>query len=150
MQKCLFVLWHNLTANFHETFQQGHRTFSFEAKYEVVTEVMGYEDKIALLYKCVDWYNIVLFCCLAFCCWTILSDLIKSCIVCTPKRMQTIQLLINLINCRSILILLQLDSWLQTCMTYIPLLNVQWITPDDGQRDCPKHVEFHFQNKFKK
>jgi len=26
---------------------------------------------------------------------------------------------------------------------YIPLLCVQWKTPDDGQRNCPKHVEFH-------
>jgi hypothetical protein len=33
---------------------------------------------------------------------------------------------------------------------HISLLSVQWITPDDGQRNCPKHVEFHFQNKFKK
>jgi len=24
------------------------------------------------------------------------------------------------------------------------------MTPDDGQRNCPKHVEFHFQNKFEK
>jgi hypothetical protein len=24
-------------------------------------------------------------------------------------------------------------------------LSVQWITPDDGQRNCPKHVEFHFK-----
>ena len=31
-----------------------------------------------------------------------------------------------------------------------PLLSVQWITPDDGQRNCPKHVEFHFQYKFQK
>jgi hypothetical protein len=23
-------------------------------------------------------------------------------------------------------------------------------TPDDGQRNCPKHVEFHFKNKFEK
>jgi hypothetical protein len=30
----------------------------------------------------------------------------------------------------------------------IPLLSIQWITPDDGQRNCPKHVEFHFQNKL--
>jgi hypothetical protein len=30
------------------------------------------------------------------------------------------------------------------------LLSVQRITPDDGQRNCPKHVEFHFQNKFEK
>jgi hypothetical protein len=24
------------------------------------------------------------------------------------------------------------------------------MTPDDGQRNGPKHVEFHFQNKFEK
>jgi hypothetical protein len=33
---------------------------------------------------------------------------------------------------------------------HAPLLNVQWITPDDGQGNCPKHVEFYFQNKFEK
>jgi hypothetical protein len=33
---------------------------------------------------------------------------------------------------------------------HIPLLSVQWITADGGQRNCPKHVEFHFQNKFEK
>ena len=32
----------------------------------------------------------------------------------------------------------------------IPLLCLQWKTPDDGQRNCPKHVEFHFKNKFDK
>ena len=26
--------------------------------------------------------------------------------------------------------------------------NVQWRTPDDGQRNCPKHVEFLDKNKF--
>jgi hypothetical protein len=31
---------------------------------------------------------------------------------------------------------------------HIPLPSVQWINPDDGQRNGPKHVEFHFQNKF--
>ena len=25
---------------------------------------------------------------------------------------------------------------------HISVLNVQWKTPDDGQRNCPKHVEF--------
>ena len=30
------------------------------------------------------------------------------------------------------------------------LLCVQWKTPDDGQRNCPKHVEFHCKNKFEK
>jgi hypothetical protein len=29
-------------------------------------------------------------------------------------------------------------------------LSAQRITPDDEQRNCPKHVEFHFQNKFEK
>jgi len=33
---------------------------------------------------------------------------------------------------------------------HIPLLRVQWKTPDDGQRNCPKHVEFCFKNKFEK
>jgi hypothetical protein len=32
----------------------------------------------------------------------------------------------------------------------IPLLCVQWKTPDDGQRNCPKHVEFHSKNKTEK
>jgi hypothetical protein len=26
---------------------------------------------------------------------------------------------------------------------HVPLLGVQWITLDDGQRNCPKHAEFH-------
>jgi hypothetical protein len=33
---------------------------------------------------------------------------------------------------------------------HIPLLCVQWKTPDDGQRNCPKHVESHSKNKFEK
>jgi hypothetical protein len=31
---------------------------------------------------------------------------------------------------------------------HTPLLNVELITPDDGHRNCPKNVEFHFQNKI--
>jgi len=31
-----------------------------------------------------------------------------------------------------------------------PLLCVQWKTPVDGQRNCPKHVEFYSKNKFEK
>jgi len=27
---------------------------------------------------------------------------------------------------------------------------VQWKTPDDGQRNCPKHVEFYSKNKYEK
>ena len=32
----------------------------------------------------------------------------------------------------------------------LPLLYVQWKTPDDGQRNCPKHVEFYSKNKIEK
>jgi len=35
------------------------------------------------------------------------------------------------------------------CDLYI-LLCVQWRTPHDGQRNCPKHVEFYSKNKFEK
>ena len=31
---------------------------------------------------------------------------------------------------------------------HIPLLCVQWKIPDDGQRNCPKDVEFHSKIKF--
>jgi len=30
------------------------------------------------------------------------------------------------------------------------MLCVQWKTPDDGQRNCPKHAEFYSKNKFEK
>jgi len=32
----------------------------------------------------------------------------------------------------------------------MPLLCVQWKTPGDGQKKCPKHVEFYSKNKFEK
>ena len=33
---------------------------------------------------------------------------------------------------------------------HIPLLYLQWKSPDDGHRNCPKHVEIHSKNKFEK
>ena len=33
---------------------------------------------------------------------------------------------------------------------HLPLLCVQWKTAVGGQRNCPKHVEFHSKNKFEK
>ena len=36
------------------------------------------------------------------------------------------------------------------CVWHITLLCVQWKTPDDGQRNCPTHVEFYSKNKFEK
>jgi hypothetical protein len=33
---------------------------------------------------------------------------------------------------------------------HIPLLCVQWKTPDDGHRNCLKHVEFHSKINFEK
>jgi hypothetical protein len=42
-------------------------------------------------------------------------------------------------------------AWqLATDLYDISSLSVQWITPDDGQRNCLKHAEFRFQNKFEK
>ena len=53
-----------------------------------------------------------------------------------------------------------LYCWQQTVMSYrfaeskpvwhIPLLCVQCKTPDDGQRNCLKHVEFYSKNNFVK
>jgi hypothetical protein len=40
----------------------------------------------------------------------------------------------------------QSSSWfccLKAVYKPISLLSVQWITPDDGQRNCPKYVDFH-------
>ena len=42
------------------------------------------------------------------------------------------------------------DSLLSANLYDMPLLCVQWKTPDDGQRKCPKHVEFYSKNKFEK
>jgi hypothetical protein len=47
-------------------------------------------------------------------------------------------------------ILILLASCQQTCMAYTIAVCVQWKTPDDGQRNCPKHVEFHSRNKSEK
>ena len=33
---------------------------------------------------------------------------------------------------------------------HIPVPNIQWNTPDDAQRNCPKHVEFLDKNTFGK
>jgi hypothetical protein len=30
------------------------------------------------------------------------------------------------------------------------LLYIQYLTPDDGQKTCPKHVDFYSKNKFDK
>ena len=49
---------------------------------------------------------------------------------------------------RSILILLA--SCQQTCMTYNIALYSKEKTPDDGQRICPKHVDFQSKNKFER
>jgi len=33
---------------------------------------------------------------------------------------------------------------------HTPLLCVQWKTPDDGHRNCPKYVDFYSKNKLEK
>jgi hypothetical protein len=47
-------------------------------------------------------------------------------------------------------ILVLLKSCLQTCMTYASAECTVNKTPDDGQRNCSKHLAFHSQNKFEK
>jgi len=63
------------------------------------------------------------------------------------------------LSASSVLILLascqQVPSWscsqaVSKIVWHIPLLCVQWKTPDDGQKNCPKHVEFYSKNKFEK
>ena len=36
--------------------------------------------------------------------------------------------------------------WCSQAVWHIPLLHVQWKIPDDGQKNCPKHVEFCITN----
>jgi len=40
-------------------------------------------------------------------------------------------------------ILVLLESCLQTCMTYFIAECTVSVHPEDGQKNCPKHVEFH-------
>jgi len=42
------------------------------------------------------------------------------------------------------------DGTVSKPVWHIPLLCVQWKTPDDGQRNCPKHVDFYSKNKLEK
>ena len=39
---------------------------------------------------------------------------------------------------------------LERCHDIYQCPNVQWRTPDDGQRNCPKYVEFPDKNRFGK
>ena len=39
---------------------------------------------------------------------------------------------------------------LASCMTYTIAVCTVKKTPDDGQRNCPKHVEFYSKNKLEK
>jgi len=45
---------------------------------------------------------------------------------------------------------MELRSCQQTCMTYTIAVCTVKKTPGDGQRNCPKHVEFYYKNKFEK
>jgi len=47
-------------------------------------------------------------------------------------------------------VLILLASYQQTCMTYTIVVFTVKKTPDDGDRNCPKHVEFYSKNKFEK
>jgi hypothetical protein len=47
-----------------------------------------------------------------------------------------------------VLILIPLASSQHNPYDIFLLLCVQYYTPDDGQKTCPKHVEFYSKNKF--
>ena len=47
-------------------------------------------------------------------------------------------------------VLILLASYQQNMLWHVPLLCVQRKTPDDEQRNCPKHVVFCSKNKFQK
>ena len=47
-------------------------------------------------------------------------------------------------------ILILLASSQQNLYDIYLLLRIQYQTPDDGQKTCPKHVEFYPKNKFEK
>ena len=56
---------------------------------------------------------------------------------------------------QDVMLLLLLPSW--SCLQAdskpvwcTPLVCLQWKIPDDGQRNCMKHVEFYSKNKFEK
>ena len=45
-------------------------------------------------------------------------------------------------------VLILLASCQETCMTYTIAVCTVKKTPDDEQRNCPKHVGFYSKNKF--
>jgi hypothetical protein len=53
--------------------------------------------------------------------------------------------------CRQLLsrIRMESSSILIQPVWHIPLLCVRWETPDDGQRNCPEHVEFHSKTNLR-
>jgi hypothetical protein len=42
------------------------------------------------------------------------------------------------------------QQWYMTYCLRVGYGRVQWKTPDDGQRNGPKHVEFYSKNKYEK
>ena len=42
------------------------------------------------------------------------------------------------------------SSGVQHCIHSNGVCVIQYLTPDDEQRNCPKHVEFYSKNKFEK
>ena len=76
--------------------------------------------------------------------WTFSLSIIRSLALYTQQQAYVIQVMLTAS------ILIQLASSQQNLYDIYPLLCVQCQTPDDGQKTCPKHVEFYCQNKFEK
>ena len=54
------------------------------------------------------------------------------------------------VHTATVYVIPKFHKWVELSVWHIPLLCVQWKTPDDGQRNCSKHVAFCAENKFEK
>jgi len=72
--------------------------------------------------------------------WTVRLSIIRSLFTAYSAMIYVIQACRQL-SSRTMMVLL--ESCLQTCMTYTTAECTVNKTPDNGQTNCPKYVEFH-------
>jgi hypothetical protein len=78
-------------------------------------------------------------------------SIVRSLVLYTQKQVYVIQvLLISGIRVELSSILIPLVISQHNLYDIHLLLCIQYQTPDDGQKTCPKHVEFYSKNKFEK
>ena len=70
--------------------------------------------------------------------------------ICFGQSFATSRSFITVHTAMVFVILILLASCLSKPVWYKPMLSLQWKTPDDGLRNCPKHVEFNSKSKLEK